>query len=129
MMTTEATMKRLTERGDSNIGCLVGLVVLAVAVVVAIKIIPVKISVAEFKDFIVRQAEQASLPRHDDEVIATALLRKAQELRLPIGKEQIKVWRSDSMVYVEVKYRVVLNLLVTNYNWNIEEKVERNLFS
>ena len=122
-------MNRLTERGESNIGCLVGLVFLAGAVVVAIKIIPVKISVAEFKDFMVRQAEQASLPRHDDEVISNALLRKAQELKLQISKEQIKVWRNDSMVYVEVKYRVVLNLLITNYNWNVEEKVERNLFS
>jgi hypothetical protein len=128
-MALEAAMKRTGQRGESNIGCLVGLVLLAVAVVIAIKIIPVKIDVAEFKDFMVRQAEQASLPRHDDETISNALVRKAMELKLPIGKEQIKVWRNDSMVYVEVKYRVILNLVVTTYKWDIEERVERNLFS
>lgn len=121
-------MNRLRQRGAGNVGCLLGLVLFAVAVVIAIKVIPIKVAVSEFKDFTVKEAEQASLPRHTDEVIIAAMLQKAQQLKLPVGKEQIQIRRDQAMIYIEYKFRIILNLTLTKYNWDVSEKVERNLF-
>jgi hypothetical protein len=121
-------MRTSTQRGGGNIGCVVGIVLLVVAVVIAMKVIPSRVAVAEMEDFCERQAEQASLPRFTDDAIRENLLKKAKELNLPIDTEAIHVSRGQERVKIEVKYRVVLNLLVTNYDWDVEHKIDRTLF-
>jgi hypothetical protein len=121
-------MTRWGERGAGNLGCVVGIAILAVVVIIAMKVIPVRVAVAELQDYCERQAETASLPRNSDAKIADEILIKAQQNNLPVSKEDIKVWRDTSMEHIEVKYRVVLDLLVYKYNWDVEHKVDRTLF-
>jgi hypothetical protein len=121
-------MAKRREKGAGNVGCIISLAVLAVAVILAVKVIPTRIAVAELQDYCERAAEQASLPRHTDEIITDEILIKAQQENLPVRKEDIKVWRDSSMAHVEVKYRVVMDLLVYKYNWDVEHKVDRTLF-
>jgi hypothetical protein len=121
-------MKGLRERGASNLGCILGLALVLVAVVIGVHVVPVRIAVAELQDFCEKEAERASLPRNSDERMADAIFKKAVEERLPVRKEDIKVWRDSGQVHVEVKYRVVLDLLVYKYDWDVEHKVERTLF-
>jgi len=116
------------EKGKGNIGCVIGIALLAVAVLIGVKVVPTRLAVAELQDFCEREAEQASLPRFGDEKIADAILSKANEEHLPTQKEDIKVWRDQSQVHVEVRYRVVLDLVVYQYNWDVEHKVDRTLF-
>jgi hypothetical protein len=121
-------MAKRREIGAGNVGCVVSLAILVVAVLIAMKVIPTRVAVAELQDFCERAAEQASLPRHTDEIIADEILIKAQQENLPLRKEDIKVWRDGSMAHIEVKYRVVLDLLVYKYDWDVEHKVDRTLF-
>lgn len=121
-------MARWGERGAGNVGCLVGVALLAVAVIVAMKVIPTRVAVAELQDYCEREAETASLPGNTDDKIADLILIKAEQNNLPVTKEAIKVWRDSSMMHVVVKYRVVLDLLVYKYNWDVEHKVDRTLF-
>jgi len=45
-----------------------------------------------------------------------------------VTKENIKVWRNQAEVFVEMKYTVDLDLIVTDYKWNVEHKINRILF-
>jgi len=121
-------MAKLREGGAGNLGCILGLALLAAAILIGVHVVPVRIAVAELQDFCEKQAEQAGMPRNSDEKMADAIFMKAVEEHLPVQKENIKVWRDSGMVHVEVKYRVVLDLLVYKYNWDVEHKVERPLF-
>ncbi len=121
-------MQVASQRGKGNVGCLVGLLVLALAVVVAMKVVPAKVAVAELKEFCERQAESASLPRNTDEAITNAILAKAKALNLPLKAEDLRVWRDGTNVHVELKYRVVVELPFYTYNWDVQEKIERVLF-
>jgi hypothetical protein len=121
-------MVKRREIGAGNLGCVVGLALLVVAVIIAMRVIPTRVAVAELQDYCETEAEQASLPRNSDSAMADRILIKAQQSNLPVSKEDIEVRRDTSMVHVTVKYRVVLDLLVYKYNWDVEHKVDRTLF-
>ena len=116
------------ERGEGKAGCIIGLVILAAAVIVAVKAVPVKVAVAELKDFCERQAEGASLPRHTDELILSQIIIKAQQLNLPVSAADVKVWRDGSMVHIEAKYRVIIDFPFYTYPWDVYYKIDRILF-
>jgi hypothetical protein len=121
-------MANRRETGAGNVGCVISLAVLVVGVLIAVRVVPTRIAVAELQDYCEKEAEQASLPRHTDQLITDLILIKAQQNNLPVAKEDIKVWRDGSMVHVEVKYRVVLDLLVYKYDWDVEHRIDRTLF-
>jgi hypothetical protein len=121
-------MTKRHEKGAGNIGCVIGLLVLVVAVVILVKAVPVKLAVAELKDTAVKEAESASLPRHDDDYIRGQLIIAAQKLGLPFGEEQVKVWRDTAMMHIEYHFTVPINFPFHTYQWQIEEKIDRVLF-
>jgi len=121
-------MSRRRERGASNIGCALSLLVLAIAVVVLVKAVPVIVAVGELTDFCDRQAQMASLPRHSDEDIRAAILYKAQQLKLPLGTEQLKVWRDSREVHVTAKFTVPIAVPFYTYQWEVERAMDRPLF-
>ena len=124
----EVRMARWREIGGSNVGCIIGFVVLLLVVFIGIKVVPTRIAVAELQDFCEKQAEQASLPRFTNERITDAILEKAQEARLPVKKADIKVDRNTQRIDILVKYHVILDLVVYQYDWAVEHKVDRTLF-
>jgi hypothetical protein len=121
-------MTKRLERGAGNIGCVFSLLVVVVAVVVLMKAIPVKVAVAELKDTAVKEAESASMPRHDDGYVRGMVIIKAQQLGLPFGEEQVKVWRDTAMMHIEYKFTVPINFPLYTYQWHVEEKIDRVLF-
>jgi hypothetical protein len=124
----EATMTKRHERGAGNVGCVLGLLVMVVIVVVLVKAIPVKVAVAELKDTAVKEAESASMPRHDDGYVRGQVIIKAQKLGLPFGEDQVKVWRDTAMMHIEYAFTVPIDFPLYTYQWHIEEKIERVLF-
>jgi hypothetical protein len=121
-------MPKWGERGASNVGCIVGLAILVAAVLVAMRVIPVRVAVAELQDFCEKEAEQASLPRMTNAIITDQVLIKAEEQSLPVTREDIKVWRDSSEIHIEVKYTVILDLFVYDYTWPVVHRVDRVLF-
>ncbi len=121
-------MSRWREKGASNIGCILALIVLGALIIVGIKVVPVRIAVAELQDFCEKEADTAYQPRNTDEKLTESIFRKAMEEQLPVNKENIKVWRDTGQIHIEIKYHVPLDLLVTTYDWNVEHKVDRVLF-
>lgn len=121
-------MRTRSEWGKGNIGCILGLLVLAIAVIVVIKVAPVKIAVEDLKAFSEREAESASLPRHTDEAIANAILAKARALNLPVKPENIEVSRDGTNVHVRVNYKITLDLPFYTYIWPVSYTIDRVLF-
>jgi len=121
-------MQYKRQAGRGTLGCLVGVAVALWAVIAGIRVIPVKVNVMDLKKFAEMQAEQASLPQHDDEFIVNQIFQKARLLQLPLPKESIRVRRDMGSVFVDYEFTVVLKLPLYTYNWRIEEHIERKLF-
>ena len=54
-------MSRWRERGAGNLGCIIGLALVVVVVLIGVNVVPVRISVAELQDFCEKEAERAAM--------------------------------------------------------------------
>ena len=116
------------ERGEGRLGTLFGIMVLATFIYLGVKLVPVMISVYEFRDSIDEQARFASLPRHDDQMIKRNILQKAHELALPVGSKDVQVSRTSGRIDIVVKYSVPIVTPVYTYNWSLDESLSAPLF-
>lgn len=120
-------MARRRERGEGNFGTFVGIVLVALAAYVGVKTVPVMIDGYAFRDYLEEEARFAALRNKDDEV-RTRVLRKAQELELPIGAKNITIIRGSSRFDIKVKYTVPIETPFYTYNWVFDEAISAPLF-
>lgn len=119
---------RRSMAGTGRVGCVIWLALLAIAVFVASKVVPVKMKTSEFYDAMTEQAQFGSIK--GDASIQAELYRKAQELQLPLKKEDIVVRRDMGYVYVEVHYKLPIEFpIYGTYVWKEDDKVSRPLFA
>jgi len=109
--------KNRRERGEGQFGCLVGLILLAVAIFVAWKMIPVKVKAAEIRQTVVNEAHSAGT--HNDDRIRGVILAKAREDNLPITAEDITIVRGNGEITVTVDYTVPIQFPGYTYNWHL----------
>jgi hypothetical protein len=114
------------ERGEGQLGCIVGLIVLAIAIFVAYKMIPVKVKAAELRQVVVDEAKAAGT--HNDERIRAEILRKAEENNLPVSEEDIEIRRAHSEIDVLVKYTVPIEFPGFTYKWNQRHHAHNPIF-
>jgi len=119
--------RRRCERGELHIGCIIGVIVLLVAVLVAIKAVPVMINVYNFQDEIVGIADRASTTRYRNKpkVMVEAIKAKAEELKIPVAPDNIKVEFTQKFVTIEVSYDLEIEFPGYTYVWHKEHKEER----
>ena len=120
-------MKKTGERGEGQMGTLVGLCVLAIAIYLGFKVIPVMVNAYAFRDYIEQETRFAAMQRKDEEIVKR-VLRKAQELELPVTAKSIKVNRTVSHFDIVVRYTVPIETPVYTYNWNFNEQNRAPLF-
>ena len=114
------------ERGEGNLGCIVGVIFLVLAIFVAYKMIPVKVKNAELRQVITDEAKSAGT--HRDDVIMAAILAKAKENNLPVTEENVKIVRAASQISVDVDYTVPVEFPGYTYNWHIHHEVSNPIF-
>jgi hypothetical protein len=121
--------RRGTSRGAGNIGCLIWLVVLVAVGHVLWKVVPVKIRSSEFYDTLQEQASFGSI--RSEQAIQYAILRRAEELKIPVTKENMKVTRSREAVTVEAHYQIPIELFggLYRYVWKFDPVVTRPTFA
>ena len=123
-------MKRSrANRGSANVGCIVWLVILAFVGYVLYKVVPVKIASSEFYDVMQEQAAFGSIK--DVKFIEFEILRKAEELKIPVKKDNLKITRSREMITVEAHYTVTIDFFngAYKYDWKFDPIVQRPLFA
>lgn len=108
--------KSRRERGEGNAGCLVGLIVLALAIFIAYKMIPVKVKAADLKQTITDEARMAS--SHNDSVIMRQILSRAHEQNLPVTEDNIKISRNAGEITVDVNYDVPIEMPGKTWMWH-----------
>src|SRR5438094_4550092 len=81
---------------------------------VGVEVIPPYFANYEFQDSLNTEARMGTYSVKGDDVIRDAVFRRAQELELPITKDQIKVERTGplgaSAVVIETEYSVHIDL-------------------
>ena len=117
-----------TQRGDVPIGCLIGFVIAVVVGLIAIKAIPVVMSVGEFDKEVKAQTERASLPFHDDKYIRKHLLIAADQYDIPINAKSIWIKRTTGRIKVRVTYDLPVDFPGYTYIWHKEHAEDRPLF-
>lgn len=118
---------RRSERGEGRFGTVVGLCVLLLTIYLGFKVLPVMVNAYSFRDFIEQEARFAALKKADEEV-AKRVLRKAQELELPVGPKDILLNRTNTHFDIKVKYTVPIKTPVYTYQWVFDEKSRAPLF-
>ena len=119
--------KRHGERGEGHLGTVFGLTVLAVTVYLGFKVVPVMINAYAFRDYIETETRFAALRNRDEEVIKR-VVRKAEELDLPVTTKNISVNRSQSHFDIKVVYTIPIETPVYTYNWAFDEEYRAPLF-
>lgn len=117
---------RFGERGEGNFGCIIWLLLLAVAGMVLWKTVPVKIANAELYDHMVELAKFSG--NWSEDKLRKSILDKAQEKRLPVTAKQIVVQKTREQVVMECSYTVVLEFPGYTYEWKVEHKVDRPIY-
>ena len=128
-MGSEAAARDTAKRrqaGQGKLGCVLWIIFLAVAGMVAYKMVPVKIAASEFADFM---NETAQFPGHgSSDDIRKILFHKAQELDLPIKEDDIKVYRDRDRIKMDATYTIPIDFPGYTYMWTFHQSVDRPLF-
>lgn len=119
-------LRNRRERGEGQFGCLVGLVLLLIAGLIAYKMIPVKVKSADLRDTVQDYAKSGS--QFNDKAIMGAILDKAKDLELPVTENDVKIQRRPNDIKVEVDYTVPVKFPGYTYNWKFHHKAENPLF-
>jgi hypothetical protein len=116
-------------RGGANVGCIVWLVILGFVGYVLYKVVPVKIASSEFYDVMQEQAAFGSIK--DPKFIEFEILRKAEELKIPVKKDNLKITRSREAITVEAHYEITIDFFngAYKYVWKFDPIVQRPLFA
>jgi hypothetical protein len=117
------------QRGDVPVGCLVGGVVALIVVLVSIKVAPIMIHVGELDREISTLADRANRREYNDQRIRRDILRKAEELDLPVDKKKgVDIKRTSNRIKIRVRYTMRLEFPGYTYVWDKEHYHERPLF-
>jgi hypothetical protein len=121
-------MRRGAERGKTSFGCIVWVVVVVLVGYFLYKVVPVKIATSTFHDVMTEQASFGSIKGVPQ--IEYEILRRAQELQIPVTKENLKITKVRESIKIEAHYTITIDFFggAYKYVWKFDPVVERPLF-
>ena len=114
------------EAGEGNFGCIVGLVILVIAGVIAYKVIPLKAQMADLRQVCIDEGKSAG--QHSDVIITKRILEKAEEVHLPVTEDNIQITRHENSISIDVDYTVPVEFPGYTYQWHEHHHVENPVF-
>ena len=114
------------QAGEGQAGCLVGVIILLVAIFIAYKVIPVKVKMADLRQTVVDEAKSAG--SHNDDRIMKQILLKAEETKLPVTEENVTINRNSNAISVDVDYTVPIVFPGYTYQWHQHHHAENPIF-
>jgi hypothetical protein len=120
--------RRRATLGRGNLGCILWLIVVIAVGHVLWIVVPVKIKTSEFYDVMQEQASFGSIK--SEGAIRYEILRRAEQLKIPVTKDNLKIVRSREAVTVEAHYEIPLEFFggVYKYVWKFDPVVSRPTF-
>ena len=114
------------ERGEGQFGCLVGLVFLVLAGLIAYKMIPIKVKTADLRETVMAEARSAGI--HNNRTILGEILAKAEQNNLPVTEENVKIERKNQIIKIDVEYTVPVEFPGYTYHWKFHHYTENPVF-
>jgi hypothetical protein len=87
-----------------------GIVFIVVVVYGCIVVVPPYFAHYKFDDFVAEEARMSTYSSRSENDIRDSVFRKAQDLEIPVTREQINVQREGQAVNIWVDYRVHLDI-------------------
>jgi hypothetical protein len=100
------------QRGEGKFKAILVTAVIAFLGYSAFKLLPPYIAEYQLADKMQEQARFAVVNRYSEDQIRETIFKEAQDLDVPIKKEEIKVLATSSVVRISLDYRVPIDLLV-----------------
>ena len=100
-----------SERGFLSVSGIIGLLVLAALVFLAIKLLPPYINNYQFQDALENLARTATYSPVTETDIRKAVLSEARELGIQLQDNQVAVRKSGGSVDIVVRYAIPVNLV------------------
>ena len=117
---------RESQQGGAGFGTVLWLLLFVALVIISKEAIPVKIRTSQLEDFMVELAKFAT--REDDERLQRRILEKAEELQLPLVKQDVTVHKSNGRVRMRATYAITLKFPFYEYVWHFDHNVDRPIF-
>src|SRR5471030_419275 len=118
--------RKRRERGEGQMGCIFGLVLMAIGIFIAWKLVPIKVRAAELRQEVLDQSKAGGM-RSDDRIMA-AILRKAEDDNLPVTAVNVKIKRTNNTITVDVDYFVPVEFPGYKFNWEFTVHAENPMF-
>jgi len=111
------------EEGKVKPGCIFSIVLMAIVVFLAIKLIPVYFNNYEFKGELKQAVSRAGARAIQNEDIVRDLIATAGKNNIVLQKEKIQISRTSGQLYIAVEYSVPVNFLIMkrDLNFKLEE--------
>ena len=107
-------MARL-ERGEGRIRLILITGFVALIIVAAFRIVPVYVTSYELKEYMDERAKFNRVDGKTTEEVRVLVLRKAQELLLPVATNKVRVRKVRNGLNITVSYTIPIDLFV--YEW------------
>ncbi len=121
-------IRKRSERGDVPVGCLVGLIVMGIALLIGLKVVPLMVRVGDLENKVEALADRAGRIEYDNKRIIRDILVQAEKSDLPVTKKDIKIERTKAYNKIWVKFTVQIDFIVYTYTWNKEIYENRPTF-
>jgi hypothetical protein len=118
---------RKGQRGEGRLGFIVALALVGSAVFLGVKIIPVRVTAYQFRDFLDEECRFAAVRGSDTEV-AKRIYDKARELEIPLTKEKLHLERTRSQMIIACTYEQPIDLKLTTYVYKFDHTYKAPLF-
>ncbi len=99
-----------SQRGEGRIKAIIYTIVLAVAVYVAVKLVPIYVAEYQLKDKIAEQARFAVVNRYPEDQVRDVIFKVIQDLDIPAKRDDIKVETTNHGLMISVNYSVPVDL-------------------
>ena len=114
------------QSGEVRIGTVIWLLIFAATALVCWEAIPVKMRSSQLQDFMVETAKFSSHQTATN--IKKTILRRSQELDLPVTNKGLDVKKGNGRIKMYAKYTIPLEFPFYTYNWEFEHTVDRPVF-
>ncbi len=113
MFQTDSRQRRIrAQRGTSKLKAIAFTAIVLFGAYATFKLLPPYMAEYQLSDKMQEEARFAVVNRYTEEQIREAIFKEAQQLEIPIKKEEIKVLASPSVVRISVDYTVPVDLLI-----------------
>ena len=113
-------------RGEGAFGMIIGLIILIAAIISGIRVLPLHIHGAEITDAMNEAANFGSLK--SPEALQNDVFQKAQDVHVPLRKQDIKVDKGGGYVAISVSYTQTVDIFGYKYVYSFDKRVEKPTF-